>query len=69
MYKFHSYFQQLFFAFFPVPCGTHHTFCNELRVNFIHAAAHLDRSSFCCLSNFESLEFLVAETTEGFSVW
>ena len=34
------------FAFLPVLCGTHHTFYNELRVDFIHAAAHLDRSSF-----------------------
>ena len=47
-------------------CGTHHTFYHELRVAFIHAAAHLDRSSFCCLSNFESKEFRVAETTDSF---
>ena len=53
----------LFFSFLPVLCGTHHTFYNELRVDFIHAAAHFDRSSFCCL-----MEFRVAETTDGFYV-
>ena len=34
-----------FFAFLPVFCGTRHTFYSELRVDFIHAAAHPDRPS------------------------
>ena len=53
----------MFLLSFPVLCGTHHTFFFELRVDFIHAAAQLDRSSFCCLSNFEIMEFRVTETT------
>ena len=56
----------IFLLSFPVLFGTHHMFFFELRVDFIHAAAQLDRSSFCCLSNFEIMEFRVTETTGGF---
>ena len=55
-----------FFCFHPVLCGTHHTFHNGLRDYFNHAAAYLDRSSFCCLSKFEAMEFRVAVTTDDF---
>ena len=58
----------MFFFFLLFLCFTHHTFYSERRVDFIHAAAHLDRSKFCCLSNFESMEFRVAATIDVFCV-
>ena len=52
------------FCFFPFSVAriTRSTMNPELNT------AHLDRSTFCCLSNFASMEFRVAETIDAFCV-